>query len=103
MQAVGVPGSLVRFGLALVDSSLRLTGAVLNGVGSLVLPGFLMSRLRGAWSILRMCSLRRWIWSVKSQNQSTVSLQTVALKQLLEEVLDGQTRLLAMYGQYGKL
>jgi hypothetical protein len=48
-QAIGVPGSLVRFGLALVDSSLRLTGAVLNGVGSMVLPGFLMNRLRGAF------------------------------------------------------
>ena len=47
-RAAGIPGSIIRLGLSLVASSLRLTGAVLNSVGSVVLPGSLMHRLRGA-------------------------------------------------------
>ena len=46
-RVAGIPGSVIRLGLAVVASSLRLTGAVLNSVGSVVLPGGLMLRLRG--------------------------------------------------------
>jgi len=47
-RVAGIPGSIIRLGLAVGASSLRLTGAVLNSVGSVVLPGGLMLRLRGA-------------------------------------------------------
>ena len=47
-RAASIPGSMIRLGLAVVASSLRLTGAVLNSVASVVLPGSLMHRLRGA-------------------------------------------------------
>ena len=47
---VNLPGALIRSGLSLIAASCMVGGVVLNALGTRLLPGFIMRRVRGAHS-----------------------------------------------------